>query len=706
MQSKKQRAFALTTLAGAIALSFHPAFAQSPTAGGSLPEVRVKAGAEKETATTPVIGYRAKNALTATKTDTPLSETAQSVTVVTRDQMVDQGATNVQDALNYAAGVRSDAYGIDSRSDGMRIRGAYPDEYQDGLRRIHDWYTSNTRTDPFTLERIEVLRGPAAMLFGQGTPAGVINLVSKRPQAERQGEIGVQIGSWGRKQVQVDLTGPLTQDGQWLYRLIAVGRDADTQVDYVRDDRALLAPSLTWRPNANTSLTLQAHWQKDKSGSTSQFFPWDGIVVANPNGTIPTNRFIGEPGFDRYNSERKSFGWMLEHRFNDQWQLRQNARVSSNFVDYSAFYGDFFSAPGTYAADPVNRRLYGRVADMSHTRAKMIAADQHLQGDFTTGAAAHKVLLGLDVSRYRKEVDSALDGPAYLGGTTSLIDVFTPVYTGYTPPALVAEPTSEQLSRGIYVQDQIRIHNWIITAGLRADRATGKLEGAADEKTSATTRRLGVMYKFGNGWAPYVSYAESFTPLAGTDFFNRRWAPLRGEQVEVGVKYESGSTSFTAAAYNLKEKNRQVPDPTNPSNQLQVGATKTDGMEFELKMKPTAAFDLVAHYNYTDLDKALEQLPKRQASVWGKLRFAIGGLTGFSAGAGLRHMSAFADAPAPQVDAVTLVDAMLAYETAQWRYALNISNLADKSYVATCLGRGDCWFGARRNVVATATYRF
>jgi iron complex outermembrane recepter protein len=245
-----------------------PADAASAPSPTQLPVVRVKATAEQETATGPVTGYQAKRAATATKTDTALKETPMSVSVITRDLLVDQGATNLQDALNYAAGVRPDAYGLDSRTDSVRIRGGYPDEYLDGLRKNFDYYTSNARSEPFTLERIEVLRGPAAMLYGQGTVGGVVNMVSKRPQAEAQGEVGVQFGSWQRKQVQGDFTGPLTADGAWLYRVVAVVRDADTQVDHVRDDRRVLAPSITLRPSATTSLTLQALTQRDRTGST------------------------------------------------------------------------------------------------------------------------------------------------------------------------------------------------------------------------------------------------------------------------------------------------------------------------------------------------------------------------------------------------------------------------------------------------------
>lgn len=705
----RQELFARAPVAAALAATFlglvPPALAQAQ----SLPAVRVEATAEKETATSPVTGYKAKNAATATKTDTPLVETPQAVTVITKDQITDQGATNLQDALNYAAGVRSDAYGLDSRSDGVRIRGNFPDEYTDGLRRMYDWYTSNTRTDPYTLERIEVLRGPSSMLFGQSTTGGLINMVSKRPQAERQGEIGVQVGSWNRKQVQADLSGPLTDDGQWLYRLVAVGRTADTQVDYVRDDRGVFAPSLTWRPSAATNLTLQANWQKDKSGSTSQFFPWEGVLLPNPNGKIPMNRFIGEPGFDRYDSERKSFGWLFEHRFNDQWVIRQNVRQVRNDVDYFTLYGDSFMLPGSWAADPVNKRVLGRFVQAEHSRSKMTTADQHVQVDFGTGAARHKLLAGLDFSRYTKNIDAFYDEPAYIGrgGNAPSIDVYTPTYNGYTPGPMTPQAESSVRQTGLYLQDQIRWNNWIVVAGLRHDRSNNAL-GASETDESANTKRLGLLYAFPSGLSPYISYSESFAPqlpVTLADGTQVQLSPTRGEQVEVGVKYEppGAAMSFTAAAYKLREKERVQ---NNVVNVVQLPDTKTHGLELEFKGRVTAAMDLIANYTFTNVDEQIEEVPAHQASVWGRYRFALGGFTGFSAGAGVRYLSSFADGGAPTVPSVALLDLMLAYDLPNWRLALNVNNATDKEYVSTCLRRGDCWFGARRNVIASATYRF
>jgi len=594
----------------------------------------------------------------------------------------------------------------------VMVRGTEPSVYLDGLQQNSaGWYTSTTRPDPYTLERIEVLRGPAGMLFGAGTAAGVVNMVSKRPQLETQREIGVQFGSWGRKQIQADLTGALTADGQWSYRLVALHRKADTQVDHVPDDRTLVAPSLTWRPSAATSLTLQGYWQKDKTGTTAQFFPWQGTILPNVNGPLPTSRFIGEPG-DGYDSERKSFGWLFEHRFNDQWTLRQNFRTARNENDSHYHWGDFYgdgvnSGPGGWSVDPFGQRLLGRYFSKSLTDTRMTGVDNHVEGHLQTGAVQHTLLMGLEYSRQRENVSR--------GGGYSVIDAYAPIYglnLGLQTTPMTDSPRTTQRNAGVYVQDQMKLDNWIFVAGLRHDRSTSGVEGSDSETTRATTKRLGLMYKLPSGWSPYLSYTESFTPQGGTDAAGSLYKPLRGEQVEAGVKYQPDGSpiSFTASAYSLKEKNRIVADASNPDFGRQVDATKNKGVELELKTMVGKDFDLVAHYNYIDADEKLGGMPRHQAAVWGKYRFAIAGTPGFSAGAGVRYMGAFRDVAdgvaGPHIPSVALLDLMLAYDSEKWRFALNVNNATDKEYFSTCLARGDCWWGARRNVVASATYRF
>jgi iron complex outermembrane recepter protein len=247
------------------------------------PDAAAAAGARTETATGPVRGYLAGQSGTGTKTDTPLRETPQSITVVTADRITDQGALTVQESLRYVPGVFADAYGPDSRGDYPRIRGQDPNIYLDGTRVVNTFQFNEWRPDPYTLERIEVLRGPASVLYGDTSTAGLLNLVSKRPQAEAFNEIGVQYGSFNRKQVQLDSTGKVTKDGEWLYRFIGVFRDSGTQTDYVPDDRIVLAPSLTWRPTSNTNWTVLGTYQKDTTGSSTAFLPHEGTLFPGPN---------------------------------------------------------------------------------------------------------------------------------------------------------------------------------------------------------------------------------------------------------------------------------------------------------------------------------------------------------------------------------------------------------------------------------------
>ena len=356
----------------------------------------------------------------------------------------------------------------------------------------------------------------------------------------------------------------------------------------------------------------------------------------------------------------------------------------------------------------MNKRLFGRFAYGADVTVRMAEADQHLHGRFSTGAVRHDVLLGFELNYARQEESSAFDGPVYNGGGVPLIDAYNPVYPAYTPPTFYGLPTMRQRDLGFYFQDQMRWQNWIFVAGLRRDRSENVVDGSESQVSTATTKRFGLMYAFENGFSPYVSYSESFTPVLGRDSAGNAYVPLRGKQWEAGLKYESPDrkTLFSAAAYTLREENQLVSDPANPSRSIQVGETRNRGIELELKTVIGNDFDLIANYNYINLDDKLEGLPEHQASVWGKYRFALGDVQGFSAGAGVRWLGGFNDGDAPRTPSVTLVDAMLAYDSGPWRFALNANNLFDKTYVSTCLDRGDCWFGARRTVIASASYRF
>lgn len=697
--------------------------AQSDNANTSVAEttlapVTVSSGAEHENPTGPVSGFVAKRALSATKTDTPLIETPQAISVVTRDQMEAQGVQTLRQVTAYTAGAVSNYF--DSRVDSFKARGGDVSQYQDGLLRIYGTYNTS-RPDPYTLERVEFLRGPTSVLYGQGSVGGVLNLTSKRPQAETAREVQLQVGNNARKQIAADLTGALDPEGQWLYRLVAVGRDSGTQVDHVDDDRVVLMPSLTWKPSADTSLTLQALHQKDQSGSLIGFFPWQGTQLPSRYGQIPRHTFISEPGWDAFDTTNNSWGYLFSHRLDADWTVRQNLRRTVSEVDYRTLYTSFTANAATgRPARPVfnsDGRTVLRDAAWQVNTGRMLLIDTQLEGKLQAGSTQHTLLTGLDMQRNHT-------GQQAWRAVAPAIDVYNPVYGNFTPPTatqLVRQPSVVQKQLGFYAQDQIQWGRWTATLGLRHDSAQTDTEGrpaaAADDK--AWTKRAGVTYQMDGGWAPYAGYSESFQPLGGVDAYGTPFKPQRGEQWEAGLKWQPpgrGITAF-AAVYQLREKNRKTNDPGNPLNSLQIGEVKVRGLEAEVQASLARQWDFTLAYAFTDAKISrsnagdqgtpVPSTPRHTASAWVSHRFASTGRGGWTVGAGLRYTgSQWSGTSAITTPAATLADAMVAYDAGDWRLAFNVANLTDKVHITQCLARGDCFYGQARTYTLTSTYRF
>lgn len=438
----------------------------------------------------------------------------------------------------------------------------------DGLRvPLTGWY-GVVRNEPYAFERIEVLRGPASVIAGQNGPGGVVNLVSKRPQQTAQREINVQVGNDNHKQVALDLTGPLNTEGTLFYRLVALSKDSGTQVDHADDKRTFIAPSLTWKPNADTTLTAYAEYQKDETGNTNAFFPIVGTLTSAPHGKIPYDTFISEPDWDYYGGTRKRAGYEFEQKLGDHWTLRHHLRHDD--IDgkmrtmYAAWWEGFVDATG--AADP-NGTYLNRFWYFTDDTARISNADLLFEGKLTFGRTQHTLLFGVDAMNSRMHQTSWGDGLA------TPLDVYNPVYGTFPLPAYLDTPATDTVTRvrnvGVLVQDQIKFDDrWVLVAGLRHDRAkTDTLVTYEGTRTpsriedSATSKNLGLVYLADGGWSPYISYSESFEPLAGTDFFGNAFEPKRGEQAEVGVKWspDDGRITAAAAVYKLKEKTGSPP---------------------------------------------------------------------------------------------------------------------------------------------------
>ncbi len=237
------------------------------------------------------------------KLSVPIQDQPYSVSVIHPEFMKDTGAKTIQDALLYTPGVYAGNFGLDTRIDGVSVRGISAGRYLGGLLEVYGSYNS-VRTNIYALESLEVMKGPSSMLYGQGDLGGIINGVYKLPKAEKGGEIWGQYGSFNRKQIAFDVTGPVDDNEQFLYRVVGLQRDSDTQVDHVEDDGYLIAPSFTWNISDKTSMSLLFNRQENKGQVSAQFLPQAGTLDRGSLGYIDSETFVGEPGWDKYDREK------------------------------------------------------------------------------------------------------------------------------------------------------------------------------------------------------------------------------------------------------------------------------------------------------------------------------------------------------------------------------------------------------------------
>lgn len=723
-----------------VAISQPDASAGNAAANGSLVLDTITVEGQAESAWGPVNGLIARRSATGTKTDTPILETPQSISVVSRAQIEQQGVQTVQGALRYTPGVTADQQGPDTRRDYIMSRGFRSEVFQDGLRGPFAGIYTDGRSEAYGLERIEALRGPSSVLYGLNPPGGIVNLVSKRPTSEPLREVQFQTGSYGRAEAAFDFGGPIDDKGQFLYRLTGLGRLSGTQVDHVDDDRLFIAPAFTWQPSDDTTLTILGQYIHDNGGTVPQYLPAVGTLYRNPNGKIPVNRFVGEPNgiFER---DFYAIGYNFQHRFNDAFTVRQNLKYS--YVTFDDKGPGYIFGLGLQDDLRTLRRWGG--AGVRNTG--VFAVDNEAEAKFDTGPLRHTVLFGLDYTNIN--LDTALwsiSQPA--------IDVYNPVYGFWNRSSewTYAQRQKQDLT-GVYLQDQIAFGNWRFTFSGRHDWAESRTTNTlADTSTStrdtAFTGRVGVNYLLENGITPYISYATSFEPVAGTGWDGSPFKPTEGEQVEGGIKYQPNGFNgfFAVSAFHLIQKNVVTADlahdcgnwvdPQCGNFDTQTGEIRVRGIEFEARAGITDNLDLIGSYTYLDakitesnypdeLGRKPTDTPSQQASIWADYRVTEGALAGLSIGGGVRYIGArygtsnntldlplYGTVPS-RIPAVTLVDAAIRYDFGKLRpqldglsLAVNASNLFNREHVAGCQSERTCFYGPGRNVFATLKYRW
>ena len=665
-----------------------------------LEEVTVEGRRDGQGGVLQANGYVATSGRSATKTDTPLLETPQSVSTVTQQQLEDRKPQALLDAVSYTPSTRVGGYGFDPRYDAFSIRGidlTHTGVFRDGLRQVNS-PNGLFRLEPYGLEGISILRGPAASIYGASSTGGIVDLISKRPTDIPFREVEIQSGSFGRLQGNFDISGPVHSDNSLLFRLTGLARQAGTEIGAVKDDRVFIAPALTWRPTDATTLTLLGEYMDSTTGGTAAYVNAYGPYI-DREGNLSyksigvTKQFAGDKRYNDFRQQQGRIGYEFEHRFSDMVMLRQRMRFSALGTNQEYVY---VGVPGL-----VRENNWG------------VVSDTHLETRVRMGAVDHTILTGLDVSRlsYRSK-----EG---YGGVPIGVD-----------PELAYRSRQTQTLAGIYVQDQLKWQNWRLTLGGRHDWLSSEFESSGMEFDRADTKftgRAALGYVTDFGLAPYVSWGTSFTPNPGTVLSGGVAEPTMGKQVELGVKYDlpGYNASLRAAVFDLRQDNGIVYEVVNGLNQQVQLDLRSRGFELEGVASLTEGLSVLASYSYNDArilkltpeteGNRLTSVPYHMASLWLDYTFQDGPAKGLGIAGGVRYVgSSLGDNLNRAVldnEARTYLDAAIRYDLENinlslkgMRVQVNATNLLDE--VSQVCTSGYCYFDEGRKVIASLRYRW
>lgn len=698
-----------TALTALLIPALSQAQAQDARPPAILGPVTVEGSRAVDTATSPVKGYVPARSATGSKTDTPLEEIPQSVSVIGREEMDDRGAQKVDEALRYTPGVFSQPFGRDSDTDWVFIRGFQATQsgvYQDGLQ-LYAYGFGGQFVDSYNLERIEVLRGASSVLYGGSNPGGLLNYVTKRPGGTPVRSVEVGIDQHGTAHLGLDVGGVL--DPTLSYRLTGRIAGGDTYTDFADGFRGTVSPSFKWSPNDANSLTVLTNYTDiDETHNGGAFLPYVGTVVDAPFGRIDRKANFTEPGIDTYRRRQASIGYEFEHRFDNDLIFRQNARYNHSKVHEITVYPFGYAGFSATPTDPNN--LLSRINFEHTTEVNSVLIDNQLEGKLRTGPVEHTALAGVDYKYFAMDQVQA-------SGSATTISATNPVYgaaQGQRFAYIDQELTMRQL--GVYLQDQMRFgQGFLVTLSGRYDIASTDADGtpAYDGKTGKFSGRAGLAYEFANGLTPYVSASTFFNPVLGSSAAVGVFKPESGRQYEVGVKYRPAwmDAIFTAALFDLTRTN-VVTGAFNAETQL--GEVNSRGVELEAKANITPGLKATASFTALDLDikkdanaaligKTPYIVPQVQGAAFLDYTFRESMLNGVSVGGGVRYVgSSWADNENTlKVPAATVFDARIGYKRDNWGANLSVTNLFDKEYVASCQTQYSCGYAEGRTALLT-----
>ncbi|GJD19483.1 ferrichrome-iron receptor [Rivularia sp. IAM M-261] len=648
-------------------------------------------------------GYSVPNASTATKTDTLLRDIPGSIQVIPRQILEEQNTTRIQDALQNVSGVnRQGNYG-GTDAGGYNIRGfAQEGNFRNGLA-DNDFYSS---VDTANIERIEVLKGPASVLFGQVEPGGIINVITKQPLSTPYYSADFSVGNYAFYRPSFDFSGPLTADGSLLYRLNLAYQNAGSFRDFNFTERVFVAPVITWNISDSTSLTFDLEYQNN-----NYLFDRGLPSVGNRPAPIPISRLIGLPE-SIYDDNTFRAGYRLEHKFSKDWQLRN----AFSFV--SGQSGGTYAIGGYELVDNQLAPIYVGRDDFSR---ETYTLQTELVGRFKTGSVVHQPLLGVELRRNVWNYTS-FDVPDPI-----LLDIFNPNYD-VELPAIPDEKTFSYTTRrdtlGIYLQDQITFaENLKLLVGGRFDAFYREDDFGTPEQESLTafSPRFGIVYQPIKPISVYASYTQSFQPdrFLGRSATNTPFKPTTGTQYEVGIKADiSERLSATLAAYEITKTNVLTSDPNDPDLSIQVGEQKSRGIELDISGEILPGWNIIASYAYIDaitsednnipVGNRLINVPEHAASLWTSYELQSGDFKGLGFGLGLYYVG---DRNADLENTSILpsyfrTDSAIYYKRDNWKLALNFRNLFNETYYETSQSRSIIYPGAPFTVIGSFSIQF
>lgn len=695
-----------------------------------------------------VIATGSSTTSASTKTDTPIIENPQTITVVNRAEMDIRAVDTVSDALSYVAGVQAQPQGNDNRVDEVTVRGfgaggfGSNNNFVDGLRLPAGGQWTRPAFDPFGLQQVDVLKGPASVLYGQTAPGGIVNLVTKRPTFKSHGEVLLQGQSFGdldraRALIGLDVGAPLSDSV--AVRFVGLSSHGETRAKEMPNSRYYISPSVTFRFGENTTWTVLGQYQRDEGASTFQFLPLRGTLNPSNGEYISLDSNLGEPGWNDFDRNQYMVGSFLEHRFGDSFAIRNNTR----YTKLDSFYRAVVMGGDTLTTCPGNitgcipGQTIQRRAVQGAGASEGWATDTQAEARFSTGGIEHVVLGGFDYFHTDWSHDRDGVAPALV---LPLLDIFNPVSRGSSgfedslTPQVYGGAVSKQA--GVYLQDQMSYGNLRVAVGARNDWANDRLSNSLNSsdfrlKAEAFSWNVGAVYLFDFGLAPYASYSESFLPLQNDPVTNATgtpFVPTTGQQFESGLRFQPPGRNIylTLSAFQITQQNLLTPDPlgsrcgpTLTPCQVQLGEGRYRGVEFEGRATPTEGLTLIATATHIDaqvtegaanqIGKQLPQIPGWQASFFADYSLRSGALQGLGLGGGVRYTGdSWGNIGNFEIPSYTLFDAFLRYDFPDTgiSLAVNARNLFDKRYVSTCTAAQACYYGQGRTATARIQYRW